>query len=241
MAVQKTVRATLQQQEIEAHQLLTQSMNMLHDRIEKTETDFVGHLKKVEDRLDQIVDLTKTVAVLQNQTTQQTDQISEVRAQLRESSSKFDNSISRIHTRLDELTTHQRDKIELASREIDIKLESLKSSSLNAIENIKAQSNATERDFRQWLNRGVGAWVIFVLVVGVAQTGFYRWLDNIEKDRGSVSQVATATANVVEKHNGQIDTITSAVKDQQQQTKRLEQMILDTDRQIEIVRNNIRK
>ena len=164
---------TQQKQAVEfATVALTEAINTLNGRILKTETDFLGHLQKVEDRLDQIVDLTKTVALLQQATSQQTDTISEVRMQLRESSNKFDTSIARIHTRLDEISTHQRDKIELVTKEHDIKVEAVK---------VKAEN--TDKELKAWLNRGWGAWAIMLLVLAAVQTGFYRWIDGIEKEK----------------------------------------------------------
>ena len=157
---------------ISSNSAVAEALNTLNSRIEKTETDFLGHLQKVEDRLDQIVDLTRTVAVLQQQSSQQTDQITEVRTQLRENATKFENSISRIHTRLDEIANHNRDKMELHSKELDIK-----------INNVKGVSENTDKEFKTWLNRGWGAWTILILVFAAVQTFGFRWVDAIEKEK----------------------------------------------------------
>ena len=167
-----TTRTTKQESDNIAQRLLADAISGLSNKIDKTENDFIGHLQKVEDRLDQIVELTKTVAVLQSQASQQTDQITEVRTQLRENSHKFDNSVSRIHTRLDEISNHHRDRIELQSKEYDIKLES-----------VRSLATGTEKDLKTWLNRGWGAWVIFVLLVGGINTTMWRWIDNLEAER----------------------------------------------------------
>ena len=157
---------------------IAEAINTLNSRIEKTEHDFIGHLQKVEDRLDQIVELTKTVAVLQQQSIHQTDQISEIRAQLRDSSSKFDNSITRIHTRLDDIVSHQKDKLELHAKDVEIK-----------IENVKSKTDKTAGELSSWLNRGIGAWAIFVFVIGLTSAGFYRWVDSIEKEKAANVQI----------------------------------------------------
>lgn len=213
-------RTMLQQEEIDAHRMLTQSMNMLNDRIEKTETDFVGHLKKVEDRLDQIVELTKTVAVLQTQTSQQTDQIIEVRTHLREYSGKFDNSISRLHTRLDELTGHQRDRLELHTKEGDI-----------AIKEVKNLAERTDKEFKQWLNRGWGAWAVLILIFGTVNTALWRWQDNMDKERAvvvqSIDKLQKDHLLYEQRHNA----IDASLKDTQATTRNLEQ----TTRNIEDV------
>lgn len=170
-------RKTTSEKELEAHQLLTHSINMLAERIEKTETDFVGHLKKVEDRLDQIVDLTKTVAVLQTQTTSQNELIAEVRTSQRDYASKNDASVTRIHTRIEEVQNHTRDKMELLSKEQEL-----------AIKEVRTKSDNNEKELKQWLNRGIGAWLVFVVVIGTINTSLWRWVDSLERDRATVSQ-----------------------------------------------------
>lgn len=153
------------------------AMESMTKRLEKTEADFVGHLQKVEDRLDQLVDLTKTVAVLQQQNAQHNDTITELRTQMRESTDKFQTSLARLHTRMDEIQNHQRDKMELLAKEmaIDVKANEI------AI-------YAVDKELKTWLNRGWGAWVIFALVVGTANTMFFRWVDGIDKDKTQLVQ-----------------------------------------------------
>jgi uncharacterized phage infection (PIP) family protein YhgE len=161
-----------------AKRTTTADVSGLYDRLDKTERDFLGHLQKVEDRLNQIAELTKTVTVLQQQSIQQTDQIQEIRASLKENATKFDNSITRIHTRLDDIVSHNRDKLELHSKEFEIK-----------IDTVKAKANQTDESLKSWLNRGWGAWAIFTLVMTVTGAGFYRWVDTIDKDKIQAVQV----------------------------------------------------
>lgn len=163
------------------------AMESLTRRLEKTESDFVGHLQKVEDRLDQLVDLTKTVAVLQQQNAQHNDALGELRTAMRETTEKFQTSMSRLHTRIDEIQNHQRDKLELHGKETAL---SLKTNEI-AINNV-------DKELKTWLNRGVGAWAIFVVIVGVAQTFGFRWLDSIDRDKQQMVQ----TLDTVSKNQG---------------------------------------
>ena len=187
---------------------LTEAITTLNSRIVKTESDFVGHLQKVEDRLDQIVDLTKTVALLQQQTSQQVDTIAEVRTQLRDNSTKFDQSISRIHTRLDEIQTHQRDKLELYSKDIEIKVDS-----------VKSKADTTDKELKAWLNRGWGAWGVMLLVLGAVNTGLYRWVDAIDKEKQAnlivLQQLTTArekTELFIKQHEFEANDLKQQVK-----------------------------
>lgn len=216
----------LQEQEIEAHRLLTQSMNMLSERIQRTETDFVGHLRKVEERLDQIVELTKTVAVLQQQSSQQADQVVEVRTQIRDFAQKFDNSITRLHTRLDEAAEHNRDRIDILSKETELSIKEAKSIASN-----------TEKELKAWLNRGWGAWIILVLFISITSTGFYKWVDSLEKDKEVATRTTSSLVGTVDKHSSAIQLLTDETKDIRQAQKRAEQISIDTERQLEYLRN----
>lgn len=153
------------------------AMESLTRRLEKTESDFVGHLQKVEDRLDQLVDLTKTVAVLQQQNAQHNDALGELRSTVRDNTEKFQMSLARLHTRMDEIQNHQRDKLELHGKETAL---ALKTNEI-AISNV-------DKELKTWLNRGVGAWVIFAVVMGIAQTVGFRWIDAVEREKTQIVQ-----------------------------------------------------
>jgi len=233
----RTNRNDLQQREIEAHTLLTQSLNLLSDRIQKTESDFISHLKKVEDRLDQIVDLTKSVAVLGQQASQQSDQITELRTSQREHFQKFDASVSRIHTRIEEIQDHGRDKLELIVKETELAQKEVASKCDKATKEISSKADNTEKELKQWLNRGVGAWLVLVLVFGAFNTTLWRWVDSIEKDRTQIVQSMELNKRDHIIYDNRVLSLESTVKDTQEQVKRISQMQQDTDRQLEYLRN----
>ncbi len=222
-------RNNLQQQEIEAHTLLTQSLNLLSDRIEKTESDFISHLKKVEDRLDQIVDLTKSVAVLGQQASQQSDQIVELRTSQREHFQKFDGSVTRIHTRIEEIQAHSRDKIELANKETEILVKELKSTTDSSIKEITKVAGNTDRELKQWLNRGIGAWVAFALIVGIVNTTLWRWVDSIERERTQIVQSIETNKRDHIVYDNKILSIENAGRNATEDIKRLQQAQRDLE------------
>lgn len=219
--MQKTTRPT-------NSTIIAEAISTLNSRIEKTESDFISHLQKVEDRLDKIVDIAKTVALLQQQSNQHVEQISEIRTQLRETVSKIDSSIGRIYTRLDEMNDHQRDKLEIYSREIDIK-----------IDVVSAKTDTVEKELKQWLNRAWGAWAVGVLIFGVVQTGFYRWIDSIEKERETIVKQLSANSQLLSQYGQSLENVNAVTKEAPVVHKRLEQMTYDNERQIEILRQQI--
>lgn len=206
--------------------MFSDAVSALANRLDRTEQDFVTHLQRVEDRLDQLVDLTKTVAVLQQQSTTQTDQIVEMRAQFREAQQKTDNSISRIHTRLDEIVNHQRDKQELMVKEVDMK-----------IGEIRTQSSNTDKEFKQWLNRGLGAFAFASLIFGGIQTVAWRWMDTLDKDREATAKQIQTIVSTIDKHTQSLVLLERSIGEGRDSVRRVEQMQLDTDRQLEIIRN----
>lgn len=244
-------------------QIVTEALNTLNSRIEKTERDFVGHLQKVEDRLDQIVDLTKTVAALQQTSANQNDQILEIRSQLRENAQKIDNSISRIHTRLDEITSHQRDKLELYAKEIELKLANVEEKHVNNVEILKGKtennfsqlkqdlkaefvpvknkSDYTEAELKKWLNRGWGVWALAVLIFGTVQTVAFRWVGSLEEERVKLVTSVNSLNSITEKQTYLLEGAKKELTDVTGSLKRLEQMVVDNERQLEYVRQQVRE
>lgn len=244
-------------------QLVTEAINTLNSRIERTERDFVGHLQKVEDRLDQIVDLTKTVAALQQTSANQNDQILEIRSQLRENAQKIDNSISRIHTRLDEITSHQRDKLELYAKEIELKLTNVEEKHINNVEifkgktennfsqlkqdlkaefvPVKNKSDYTEAELKKWLNRGWGVWTLAVIIFGTVQTVAFRWVGSLEEERVKLVTSVNALNSITEKQTYLLEGTKKELTDVTSSLKRLEQMVIDNERQLEYVRTQARE
>ena len=159
----------------------------LSSRIESTEQDVAVHMKKVEDRLDLLVDLTKTVAVLQSKTSQTASEMHEIRSQIREASAKTDNliavlqqktdtSINRLHARIDETGGSLRDRIELAQKDSVIDVKTVTS---------KHEALTTKVD--GWINWGKGAYAVGAVFVAFMTWIGGRWLDDLEKRTQSIS------------------------------------------------------
>lgn len=230
-------RSRLQEEEIEAHRLLTQSINMLSDRIQRTESDFVGHLKKVEERLDQIVDLTKTVAVLQSQTTQQGDSITDMRASQREHFQKMDGSITRIHTRIEEVQEHNRNKIELINAQVDGRIKEIDLAVEKQIKEVSKQAGETEKELKAWLNRGWGAWAIFVFIVGIGSAGFYKWVDSLEKEKEATLKTLSTVVQQVDKTTNLAQKTDEEFKEMKLTVKQVQLSLSDIDKQLDVLRN----
>jgi uncharacterized coiled-coil protein SlyX len=163
----------------------------MSSRMDRVEIDFVDHIRKIEGRLDQIVDLVRDVAALKQQYAAQSEAIVELRGAVREQSQRVESSIARVHQRLDELAAS-------VSASID-------SETTKIVERIAdSEKNHKELDskFQMWLNRGLGGWAAFVLVVGAIQFIGVRWLSSMEADRAAlVVQVQKLSNRVADLEN----------------------------------------
>lgn len=161
------------------------------ERIDRAETDFVDNLKRVEQRLDQIVGLMRDVASLQQQYTAQGEALGELRGAFREQTRRMESSITRVHTRLDELTTAMTTNIDLETTKISQKLDGYERS-----------HKELDQNFHTWLNRGLGGWAMFILVVGALQFVGIRWLDNLEGERRvAADRLVKLTSRVADLEN----------------------------------------
>ena len=118
----------------------------LTERVSKTESDFISHLQKVEARLDQLVELTKSVAIIQTQAHSQAEQMTELRTQLRMIQDKTDTSISRIHVRIEETATQLNLKMDVKEKECE-----------SNIKGVAASHGKLSEEFHYYLNRGAGS------------------------------------------------------------------------------------
>jgi len=215
---------------------IAEALNTLNSRIEKTETDFIGHLQKVENRLDQLVDLTKQFALLHQHSMQQSDQITEIRNSIRENQTKSDAATARIHTRLDEVINHQRDKLEIFGKEFDMKIERNINNVKTQVDDVSRVAVHTDSEFKKWFNRGWGAWAIVVLVFGTLSGFSYKWLDSVERDKQQIQYSIGAIEKVIDKQQLVLETSVKDVNSLKQTTERMTQMNRDLEQQIDIIR-----
>lgn len=163
----------------------------MSSRMDRVEIEFVDQLRKIETRLDQIVDLVRDVATLKQQYTAQSEAIVELRGAVREQSTRVESSIARVHQRLDELTASVSSSIDTETAKI--------------VERIAdSEKNHKELDgkFQMWLNRGIGGWAVFVLVVGILQFVGIRWLNTMDADRETlVAQVQKLSNRIADLEN----------------------------------------
>lgn len=197
------------------------------DRITKTESDFLGHLQKVEGKLDQLVDLTKTVAVLQEQTARHADVAAELRTTVRDTSAKNDASITRLHTRIDEVQGRHRAEMDGVKHAVNERL----------LESHK-KAEEVDAELKKWLNRGWGVWTLATLICVLSGGMFYRWVDTIDRDRQAVVQVLDMVKTEGATSKQQLDTLTKISSDLTEMVRRNDQRMNDAERRLDAVTGN---
>lgn len=85
--------------------VIVQAINKMADglmaRVEKTESDFVGHLKKVEASLVQLVELTKEVAVMRVESTHLQEKVLDLLINTQKQDQEHKEAMKRMHERVD--------------------------------------------------------------------------------------------------------------------------------------------
>lgn len=160
-------------------------------RMDRIEIDFVDHIRKIETRLDQIVDLVRDVAALKQQYAAQSEALAELRGAVREQSIKMENSIIRVHQRLDDLTASMNSSIDTETTKI-----------VERLMDHEKNHKDLDRRFQMWLNRGLGGWMAFVLVIGALQFLGLRWLGTVDAERAAlVEKVQKLTSRISDLEN----------------------------------------
>lgn len=129
-------------------------------KIDSIETRLESHVSKIEQRLDQIVNLMQAVATLQEKESRNAETIREIKVSLKDSIDKFDKTVTRVHERLDrhdELANADQKEAELKLKALDLKI------------------GDVDKKVSQWINRGIGIWLAMSFLVVIVQTlgGFF--------------------------------------------------------------------
>lgn len=103
----------------------------------------------------------------------------------------MENSITRVHQRLDDLTASMNSSIDTETTKIVERL----------VDHEKNHKDL-DRRFQMWLNRGLGGWMAFVLVIGALQFLGMRWLGTVDAERAAlVEKVQKLTSRISDLEN----------------------------------------
>ena len=158
----------------------------LLDRVNKTETDFVNHLQRVEDRLDQLVELTKNVAVIQANSANQQERMTEFGVQLRTFEQRNEGSTSRIHNRIDDLNHLVGEKLDVNEKKFEAMIAETVIPFSKKQEDLATKHHNLDTEFQKYLNRAVAAVSVIGFVIGTFSWIGKTWVTSLERDRDQI-------------------------------------------------------
>jgi peptidoglycan hydrolase CwlO-like protein len=124
-------------------------------KIDSIESKLDSYVVKIEQKLDQIVHIMQAVASLQEKESRNADSIRELKTDMKETVEKFNQTVVRIHERLDkldELFDQERDHLAGKSALLDGKI------------------NQVDEKVSKWMNRGIGIWLAASLFIVILQS-----------------------------------------------------------------------
>lgn len=135
------------------------------NKIDVVEKKLETQVEKIGQKLDQIVDIMRTVAQLQEREARNSEDITELRKSLRDSMDNYTKTIVRIHERLDKNDAVQKQcerevntNISSVYREVDQRIDKIMETEDTKRQAIATNVQVVENRLNTWLNRGIGAW-----------------------------------------------------------------------------------
>lgn len=148
------------------------------NKVDVIEKKLETQVEKISNKLDQIVDIMRTVAQLQEREARNSEDIMELRKSLRDSMDNYTKTIVRIHERLDKQDDVQKQSekdinqnISSAYRDVDQRIDRIMEHEETTHQSILTNVRTVENRLNTWLNRGIGAWaaasVLLLVIQGI--------------------------------------------------------------------------
>lgn len=133
--------------------------------MEMLDKTYTGHITSIESKLDQLVDLTRTVAQLQVQQSSHSSEITDVKVSFKDLINNNRDTVDRIHTRLDTLTN---------------KMVDVSSSNQKIVNDMEASLEEVHLKINTWQNRFIGGVAVAALLLGLIQWLTVDYLGSIK-------------------------------------------------------------
>jgi uncharacterized phage infection (PIP) family protein YhgE len=169
-------------------------------KIEIVESKLENHVEKIGAKLDQLVEIMRTVAQLQEREARNSEDIVELRKSLRESMDNYTRAVTRIHERLDKNEDEQKKQekeivgqISEVAKAIEHRIEKIEETEELKREKLETDVREVENKLNTWLNRGIGAWAAAsVLLLVIQAIGGYL-LNNMKDEFNAARQQITTS------------------------------------------------
>jgi len=196
----------------------TNDISIIASRVESLEGRLDDNIDKINNRLDQIVDLMQKVTALQEREINNQVQITELKAGLKETNHTLKDWNAHIHERMDK---HYAD-IKICREGIDATIANMEDEIQTEVEKVKEKNLATQNELSKWLNRGLGAWALAsVLIIVLQAAGAYVINGIVDAGAKNDERMARLEARLLENERRYID-VMSLAKSQHPELMNLE-------------------
>ena len=144
----------------------------LVERFEKAEKHIDDDIAQIENRLKQLVELVKTVSSIQHQVASQQQTIIDLRNEIRENMEQ-----------LQALMTTSDGKYASNFSALSKKIGDVVADQTAARKKVESRVSSLENRLQTWLNRGIGAWTVFTLVIGTLQYMGLQYVNSLQAER----------------------------------------------------------
>lgn len=144
------------------------------NRFASVEKSLSDDVQRLEDRLGQVVELMTSVSALQSQVHNHQKLLTELRQLVKTNLDEINTLVSTTDQKYATQVTILGRKVTDATGIHDEKYA-----------RIEERLDASEHRQRTWLNRGIGAWVVMSVLVGMVEYGGVRWLQDAEEDKAA--------------------------------------------------------
>ena len=149
-------------------------------RFENAEKHINDDIEAIEKRLQQLVELMKTVSTIQQQVSTQQDVLNEVRLAVRSNLDQLDNLMDGIDAKYASHFTAVSKKIADAIGDQNAGRKKLDD-----------RISHVEEKLHNWLNRGIGMWAVFACVVGFFQYVGMQYVSSLQQDKEQLQTTVT--------------------------------------------------
>lgn len=167
------------------------SFHTVISRVESLETRLSENTQRIETRLDDLIELMQKVTQLQEREARNASDIRDLRDAIK---IIIDNE-ERMNQRWHERLTAQAKEIEYSKNELKASFEVEHKEIEHDIKCMRAEHAHTKELFNTWLNRGLGAWVVLSVIIGLLQTWggmmFNASLEEVKQIKTKIIQIET--------------------------------------------------
>lgn len=157
-------------------------------RFEKAEKHINDDMEQIEKELKQLIDLIRTVSTIQQQVGNQQRVLTDVRDEVRGKLSQLETLISGSDARYVENL-----------RVIGRKITDAMGEQNTWRKKLEERVSGIDNRLRTWLNRGIGGWAVFALIVGTLQYAGLQYVNNIQVERdAAAANVERLKSRVIE-------------------------------------------